>query len=93
MKNILSITKLLHKFTLGALLIAIAFIPLIIEINVVTAFVFIPIILIVSLVTSLMVEYQLEKINNELSKKVMVKQKINSKRKCIISKGFNCLHY
>jgi len=91
MTNIYSLIKLLHKIILSALLLALAIIPVIVNIDLITAFVFIPSILIIIVAVSLMIEHQLEKINLELSDKTTTKQKARKPNRCIISKGFHCL--
>ncbi|MCJ8322082.1 MAG: hypothetical protein MJK12_20810 [Colwellia sp.] len=91
MINIYSFTKLLHKLILSALLVALAIIPLIVDIDLITAFVFIPSMVIVTLAVSLMIENQLEKMTVELSDKIEIKHNIDKPSRCIIRKGLHCL--
>lgn len=93
MTNIFIITKYLHRLSLIGLLIALAIIPLFIEVDLVSAFVFLPLIAIISFVISLMIEQQLQKLTIVLSNKTDTKQKSHRASKCVISKGFHCLHH
>ena len=90
MKNILIISQLIHKISMLVLLISIAVIPLMIEVDLTVMFVLLPLILIISFSTSLMIEHQLIKLTAGLAKKH--KQKTINNSKCVIKKGFHCLH-
>ncbi len=93
MTNIFTIIKYLHRLALIALLIALAIIPLFIDVDLVSVFVFLPLIIIISLVISLTIEQQLEKMTIVLLNKPDIKQKSHRASKCIISKGFHCIHH
>jgi len=91
MISIYSLTNILHKLILAALLLALTIIPLIVNIDVITAFVFIPSLLVITISISLMIEHQLEKMRAELSEKTVINQNSNKANICIIRKGIYCL--
>jgi len=82
MKNTVSFFRLIHRFTLGTLLLLIATIPLIININMVTAFVTLPAFLIFIFTLSIIVE-------NKLNALTLNKAPVKRKGRCAI---INCLH-
>lgn len=82
MENSVILIRLLHRITLGILLVLIGLIPLIIEIDLVTAFVTIPTFMIILFSLSIVIE-------QKLSNVILKEKTIQKKRRCQI---LNCLH-
>jgi len=86
MENTVNLLRLAHKVALSALLLLIATIPLIININIVTAFVILPAFLIFIFILSIIIE---QKLNRLALNKASINTHIKTKRRCAI---INCLH-
>jgi len=81
MENTINLFRLLHRVVLSTLLILIAAIPLIIGVNMVTAFVFLPLFLIFIFSLSIIIEQKLTTLS-------LTKTTIKRSNKCLIK---NCL--
>ena len=82
MENSIRLITLIHRITLTILLLLIAVIPLIIEINLVTAFVTLPTFIIFIFSVSIVIEQKLSAIS-------LKARKDKKKQRCLI---LNCLH-
>jgi len=86
MENTVSLFRLVHRVGLSAILLLIATIPLIININMVTAFVILPSFLIFIFTLSIIIE---QKLDTLALNKPSINRHIKAKRRCAI---INCLH-
>ena len=82
MDNTIRLFRLVHKVTLSTLLLLVATIPLIIEIDTMTTFVILPMFLVFIFLLSILVEQKLTTLS-------LHKTKIKKTNQCIIK---NCLH-
>jgi len=82
MDNTIRLFRLVHKVALSTLLLLVATIPLIIEINIVTTLVVLPLFLVLTFLLSILVEQKLTTLS-------LHKTKIKKTNQCIIK---NCLH-
>lgn len=86
MENTISLFRLVHKIALSALLLLIATIPLIIDIDMVTAFVILPAFVILMFLLSILVDQKLASLM--LNKPSINKTSTCSNTKCLLK---NCL--
>jgi len=82
MENTVSLFRLVHRVALSALLLLIATIPLIININMVTAFITLPAFLIFIFILSILIEQKLDTL-------ALSNASIKKKGRCSL---MNCLH-